>query len=73
MLYTAIPLEWIMEEEECAPPKKRRELAVNGCRLLVEQTNEDTYEIVQIISSEPSHYLNARYQPGQSIQLKPLL
>lgn len=72
MLYTAIPIEWILEEEE-APPKKRREMEINGVRLILEETSSDSYEIVQLISSNPSHYLDGQYQPGRTLSLRPLL
>lgn len=72
MLYTSIPIEWIFEEEE-GPPKKRREIDINGVHLVVEESDSQTYEIVQIISTNPSHYLDDKYQPGRTLSLRPLL
>lgn len=73
MYYTIVPIEWLLEDEEEEHTKtERREVMVNGVRLIVERT-KDTYKIVQLISSDPSHYLNEAYQPGRTLSLRPLL
>ncbi|WEG11565.1 YlzJ-like family protein [Pullulanibacillus sp. KACC 23026] len=72
MLYTAVPIEWIFEEDEAAP-SKTREIEINGVKLIVAERDSSTYEIVQLISSNPSHYLDDHYQPGKTLSLRPLL
>jgi hypothetical protein len=73
MYYTIVPIEWLLEEDEEEAKPKRREVEVNGVTLIVEQSDFDSFKIVQIISSDPSHYLNEAYQPGKTLSLKPLL
>ena len=73
MYYTIVPIEWLLEDEEEEETKPtRREVQVNGVRLVVEQS-KNTYKIVQLISSDPSHYLNEAYQPGKTLSFRPLL
>jgi hypothetical protein len=73
MYYTIVPIEWLLEEDEEEVKPKWREVEVNGVKLIVEQSNFDSYKIVRIISSDPSHYLNDAYQPGKTLSLRPLL
>jgi len=73
VLYTPIPMEQIFGEEEVEDEKKkkRRTIDIGGAFLEVAQVNEEEYEIVRLISSNPSHFLDARFQPGKKIGLKP--
>lgn len=72
VMYTPIPLEFIFDEEEHGShKKKRRTLDVSGVTLEVEQSSDSEFEIVKLISSNPAHYLDSRFQPGNRIALEP--
>lgn len=67
--YTILPMDLIFEEEEDIPEQKVIEM--DGVSLIVEPTSETEYKVVQLLSTDPQHFLNNNYQPGQMIALKP--
>ena len=71
VLYTIIPLEKIFEEEENELKQKKRTLNVGGAMVEVVQSSDNEFEIVKLISSNPTHYLDPRFQPGKKIALQP--
>lgn len=68
--YTILPHELIFEEDEEKQDKKRL-VEVDGVTFLVEPSTDMEYTIVQLISTDPQHFLNQQYQPGQKLSLKP--
>ncbi|TCP30276.1 YlzJ-like protein [Scopulibacillus darangshiensis] len=73
ILYTIYPHDVIFDEEEDQAKKKQKTLEMNGVKLIVEETEGDDYKILQLISSDPNHFLDQRYQPGEMVTMKPLL
>jgi hypothetical protein len=49
--------------------KKQSVVEMNGVQLLVQTTATSQYEIVRILSSDPRHYLDSQYCPGQKITM----
>jgi hypothetical protein len=50
-------------------PKRYREVVRGGARLIVCETGEGMAEVVRLISTDPSDYLNPEYMPGAGIKL----
>ncbi len=68
--WTLLPEELIFNEQENAQ-HSIHEAVVDGILLLVQQ-DKDVMRIVRILSSDPSHFLDPRFQPGNAIfQIKP--
>jgi YlzJ-like protein len=68
IFYTTMPEELmfpIVEEEY----KKQSIVEMNGVQLLVQETESSQYEIVRIMSSDPQHFLDNQYCPGQKITM----
>ncbi|MBO1510354.1 YlzJ-like family protein [Metabacillus bambusae] len=66
--YTMMPEELMfptMEDEY----KKQSVIHMNGVQLLVQETATAQYEIVRILSSDPRHFLDNQYCPGQKITM----
>jgi hypothetical protein len=72
ILYTLVPYENIfpLDAEEFS---KHSVVNVNGVQLVVEQNTNMEWTVVQLLSSNPSDYLNNAYQPGAKITLRPNL
>ncbi|NPV25991.1 MAG: hypothetical protein HPY81_00765 [Firmicutes bacterium] len=66
ILYTALPIELILEGSECE--RKFRQIELDGVKLLVEATGEEEGRIVQVLSSDPNDFLNPSFQPGQTVK-----
>ncbi|QFT88926.1 hypothetical protein FIU87_09730 [Bacillus sp. THAF10] len=69
ILYTTMPQELIFPVEN-SEYDKTRIIDYNGVSLVVQQTEMNTYQIVRNLSTDPSHYLNSNYAPGQTINFK---
>ncbi|MBM7644404.1 hypothetical protein JOD45_000597 [Scopulibacillus daqui] len=72
ILHTICPLEDVLEQENKKNDKKLT-MEINGVKLIVEESGVNEYEIIQLISSDPQHFLDTRYQPGEKLTMKPLL
>lgn len=68
ILYTTMPLELVypIEESEFA---KRKTVNYNGISLIVEQDENQAYRVIQVLSTNPEHFLDERFQPGAKISL----
>jgi hypothetical protein len=64
MSYTPLPFEdvWGPLQEEVSPPL---ELVVVGeISLLVRRAADGSQRVERLLSTDPRHYLDGRYQPG---------
>lgn len=66
MLYTIVPTEAILDEESSP---ELVEVSHAGITMLVAPMDRAQGRIVQVISTDPSHFLNPAYQPGNSVPL----
>ncbi|MEC2076921.1 YlzJ-like family protein [Metabacillus fastidiosus] len=66
ILYTMMPEEMVFPTLE-SEFGKQSIVQVNDMELLVRQTDTSDYEILRILSSNPNHFLNGQYCPGQKI------
>lgn len=62
MLWTIIPTEWIMDEEEA--PASFLEMAVGQARVLLERSSDGTTRVHRVLSTNPADYLRPELQPG---------
>lgn len=72
MLYTMMPEELIfptMEQEY----SKHKVVAINGVSLLVNEAEQGEYSIVRVMSTDPTHFLDNRFSPGQKITMSAIL
>lgn len=68
IFYTMMPEELMfptLEEDY----KRQSIVEMNGVPLLVQATTTSQYEIVRVLSSDPRHFLDNQYCPGQKITM----
>ncbi|AKM18582.1 YlzJ-like family protein [Geobacillus sp. FSL K6-0789] len=63
ILYTIMP-EHLVFPVDAAAYEKQKLVHYEGIPLLVQMTDTGEYEIVQNLSTNPYHFLNAKYAPG---------
>ncbi|CAG9619654.1 YlzJ-like family protein [Sutcliffiella rhizosphaerae] len=66
ILYTTMPQELIFPPEDGVYDNVKI-IDYNGVSLIVQRTEMNTYQIVRNLSTDPSHYLNQEFSPGQTI------
>lgn len=66
--YSSIPIELAYFN---ADNMALQEIRVQGVNMLVHKENEQEATIVRILSADPSHYLDSRFQPGNKIRHTP--
>lgn len=49
--------------------KKQQTIVYQGVPLLVELADNQTIEVLRVLSSDPQHFLDERYYPGTKISL----
>lgn len=69
ILYTTMPQELMFQQE--VDFSKHNTVEINGVSLVVEQTSPSECRVVRLLSSDPNHFLNNNYLPGQMISYKP--
>lgn len=69
IIYSTIPLEYIFEGYEQYQPKYE-EVTYDGVQMLVEPTGPFQGKIVRLYSSNPQHYLDPRFQPGNLLHIR---
>ncbi|MFE8699136.1 YlzJ-like family protein [Cytobacillus sp. FJAT-54145] len=69
ILYTMMPQELIFQSE-ASEFGKQSTISYNGIPLLVEMVEDQSYRVVRILSSDPSHFLDQRCSPGEKISLQ---
>ncbi|WP_078380845.1 YlzJ-like family protein [Sutcliffiella halmapala] len=68
ILYTTMPQEVIFPVDN-SEYEKQRVVSYNGVSFVVMQTEMNSYQIVRNLSTDPAHFLNNEYSPGQTINL----
>lgn len=68
ILYTTMPQELIFPVDN-SEYEKQQVVSLNGISFVVMQTETNAYQIVRNLSTDPAHYLNSEYSPGQTINL----
>jgi hypothetical protein len=68
ILYTMMPQELIYptNDQDYSKPIM---IQYEGIPLLVEQSTDNCYQVIRIMSSDPSHFLDSRCSPGTKISL----
>lgn len=66
ILYTTMPYELVYPCENDAFGKQKL-ITYQGIEMLVESTDDQNYQIVRIMSTDPQHYMNAACCPGTKI------
>ena len=69
ILYTIIPMEYVLEDREGRQVQRPIEVKGNGYSLLVEATGAGTGRIVRLVSTDPAHFLDPELQPGKEVPL----
>ncbi|ALC81107.1 MULTISPECIES: YlzJ-like family protein [Bacillus] len=67
ILYTTTPLEIVFANNE-KDAANRQLTEVNGIPVLVEIAGDEA-EIIQVMSTDPMHFLQQEVNPGQKIKL----
>lgn len=73
MLYTIVPIEVIFgggdaENEETAQHLSEQTVQIGGATLLVEPDGMGRGKVKRILSTDPNHYLDPRWQPGMTVR-----
>ena len=70
ILYTMMPQESIFPtREEQVTSSTQLMLSYNGIPVLAEQAGGMDYQIVRVMSTDPSHFLNSECMPGTKITI----
>ncbi|MEH7456282.1 ribonuclease [Bacillus pseudomycoides] len=64
ILYTIMP-EQVIYPADYSQCESQKIVNVNGVEMVVSEENNQSYSIVRVLSTDPSHYL--QYEPGQKI------
>jgi hypothetical protein len=68
ILYTMMPEELVFPTNE-SEFGNQRYVELNGVSMLVNELSPQCCEIVRIVSTDPQHYLDAQYYPGQRVSV----
>lgn len=68
MLHTIVPLEVVLDNSFSDLPQQQI-IKIDGVQLMVEPIDLWEVKVIRVISSNPAHYLEPRFQPGSSIKL----
>ncbi|WP_010282306.1 YlzJ-like family protein [Bacillus timonensis] len=67
ILYTMMPQELIFPQTEMEENNVKY-VDINGVSLAVSQAQNGEYTIERVMSTDPQHFLDGRYSPGQKIK-----
>ncbi|MCC3357414.1 YlzJ-like family protein [Bacillus sp. REN16] len=67
ILYTMMPQELIYPQTE-TEDNQFKYINVNGVSLAVSPSQSGEYTIERVMSTNPQHFLDGRYSPGQKIR-----
>lgn len=68
--YTILPQELIFYDSKQKRPEQK-EVIIDGVQLVVQLENASEATIVRLLSPDPMHFLDPRFQPGNRVQLFP--
>ncbi|MFD1777951.1 MULTISPECIES: YlzJ-like family protein [Fredinandcohnia] len=68
ILYTMMPQELIYPQTEMEESNFKY-VDINGVSLAVSHAQNGEYTIERVMSTDPQHFLDGRYSPGQKIKL----
>lgn len=68
ILYTMMPEELIFQQQQEAEATGRKIISRDGVSMEVEPSGEG-FQIVRLLSTDPAHYMDARWLPGSKISL----
>jgi hypothetical protein len=73
VLYTVVPMEVIFSEdnqegEGSLPNLAEQTVQIGGATLLVEPDGMGRGKVKRILSTDPNHYLDPRWQPGMTVR-----
>lgn len=71
LLYTFYPIEEVLKGAEQLSPLE--EIELDGLKFQVRRFDHQYAVIERLISTNPQHYLNPKYAPGQVIFMQPSL
>ncbi|NPV71298.1 MAG: hypothetical protein HPY55_11750 [Firmicutes bacterium] len=66
ILYTVMPIEEIMQQEE---RRRSFEIRVRGRTVLIEPVSPTEGRVVRVISTDPQDFLDSSLQPGSMVNL----
>lgn len=64
--YTIMPLELIFQPD-MNEYNKQKEIVYEGVPLIVEMNEDRSYTVIKVNSSNPAHFLDPRFAPGNQI------
>ena len=68
VLHTIVPLEVVFSNKYDGLPKQQL-VKVDGVEMLVEPLGFGEAKVVRVLSSNPAHYLNTKFQPGSNLKI----
>ena len=68
MLHTIVPLEVVFSNKYDDLPNQQL-IKVDGVEMLVEPSGFAEAKIVRVLSTDPAHYLNTKFQPGSNLKI----
>jgi hypothetical protein len=66
ILYTTMPLELVYPTQD-QDFSQQKMITYKGIPMLVTETEDRSYQVIRIISSDPQHYLDTSCHPGAKI------
>lgn len=66
--YSSIPIELAYYNTD---NMALQEIQIQGVNMLVHKENEQEATIVRVLSADPAHFLDSRFQPGNKIRHTP--
>lgn len=66
--YSVIPAEMALQDSS-QEEAETREITVDGVSMVVELEGSGEGRILRLLSTNPTHYMDPRYQPGSKIRL----
>ena len=66
ILYTSMPLELVYPTED-QDYSQQKMITYKGIPMIVSETENRSYQVIRIMSSDPQHYLDTSCHPGSII------
>ncbi len=68
IIYSTLSMEEIFPETS-SQTANREYLSINGKQVYAEQLADGSYQLLQLLSTDPQDFLNNDYQPGAYVSL----